>query len=94
MSTAHTPGPWHIGMRPGPIVYGPKGEQVADLRGDLLPKDESAANLRLIAAAPDLLAALRAVDMECREIGSGDVSIPSYIMDLIMQVMAKAEGRS
>lgn len=54
----HTPGPWHIGMKPGPIVYGPKGEQVADLTADLIPKDERLANLRLILSAPELLDAL------------------------------------
>ena len=55
----HTPGPWHIGMKPGPMVYGPSGEQAADLRcGAMLPSDEARANLRLIAAAPELLAAL------------------------------------
>ena len=26
----HTPTPYHVGMRPGPIVYGPSGEMVAD----------------------------------------------------------------
>lgn len=57
--SAHTPRPWHIGMNPGPMVYGPHGEQVADLRGDLLPDDEAAGNRALILAAPDLLAALR-----------------------------------
>lgn len=52
----HTPGYWHVGMNPGPIVYGPKGEQIADLTADLLPREETKANARLIAAAPDLLA--------------------------------------
>lgn len=60
----HTPGPWHIGMHPGPIVYGPKGEMIADLRHDLLEKGEHIANVRLIAAAPEMLEALRA--MRCR----------------------------
>jgi hypothetical protein len=57
----HTPGPWHIGMRPGPIVYGPKGEQVADMIPCMLFREEHIANTRLIAAAPELLAALRDV---------------------------------
>ena len=61
MTTKHTPGPWHIGMRPGPIVYGPQGEQVADLRADLLPPGENRANARLIAAAPKVLAAAKAI---------------------------------
>lgn len=59
--TKHTLGPWHVGMKPGPIVYGPKGEQVADLRADLISKDERLANLRLIAAAPELLEALKGI---------------------------------
>lgn len=54
----HTPGPWHLGMRPGPMIYGPLGEQVADLRGLTLEKCESLANARLIASATDLLSAL------------------------------------
>lgn len=54
----HTPGPWHLGMRPGPMIYGPLGEQVADLRGLTLEKHETMANARLIVSAPDLLLAL------------------------------------
>lgn len=62
--TKHTPGPWHIGMKPGPMIYGSKGEQVADLTARLLPDDETTGNARLIAAAPELLAALEdALDM-------------------------------
>ena len=41
-------------MKPGPLVYGPKGEQIADTR-PLMDEDEAMANARLIAAAPDLL---------------------------------------
>jgi hypothetical protein len=51
----HTPGPWHIGMKPGPIVYGPQGEQVANMLPCMLERDEHNANARLIAAAPALL---------------------------------------
>ena len=63
----HTLGPWHIGMHPGPIIYGADSSQVADCRGDLLGACEAIANMRLIAAAPDLLAALEAVDKEWSE---------------------------
>lgn len=58
--TKHTPGPWHVGMKPGPIIYGTKGDQVADLRG-FLDIEETSANARLIAAAPDLIASFRRV---------------------------------
>lgn len=61
----HTPGPWHIGSIgtlaiQRPAIYGCYGEQVADLSANLLTKGEQLANMRLIAAAPDLLAALNA----------------------------------
>lgn len=55
---AYTPGPWHVGMAPGPIIYGADSSQVADLHGDLLPRPETIANMRLIISAPALLAAL------------------------------------
>jgi hypothetical protein len=54
METKHTPGPWRVGMRPGPIVYGPRGEQVTAMHDPLLERDKNMANARLIAAAPDL----------------------------------------
>lgn len=53
-----TPGPWHIGINPGPIVYGPKSEQVANMHVAMLPRDEHRANARAIAAVPALLEAL------------------------------------
>lgn len=57
--TQHTPGPWHIGMKPGPMIYGERGEQVADMCAEMMEHGEHVANARLIAAAPELLAALR-----------------------------------
>lgn len=67
MSTGnYTPGPWHIGMKPGPMVYGPKGEQVADLTARMVPDDETSGNARLIAAAPELAAALLALVDYCQ----------------------------
>lgn len=50
----HTKGPWHVGMKPGPIVYGPQGEQVANMFVPMLPEVEHYANARLIAAAPEM----------------------------------------
>ena len=69
MST-HTPGPWHIyRRRPDDIYRGPAGtffvvdadqSNVADvvINGD---RSTTKSNARLIAAAPDLLAALKAL---------------------------------
>ena len=53
-----TPGPWHVGMKPGPMVYGPQGEQIVGINV-LLDQPEVIANARLIAAAPELLEALK-----------------------------------
>jgi len=55
-----TAGPWRVGELEHSIVLGPKGEAVCSCfffaeRG--APQGETAANARLIAAAPDLLAA-------------------------------------
>ena len=57
----HTPGPWHCN---GQTVYGPLTDGDRDYIctcGDVV-HDEHAANARLIAAAPELLAALTAVE--------------------------------
>ena len=70
-SVKHTPPPWHIGMQPGPIIYGPNGEQVADLRGErktlVVEIDEAVANTKLIASAPELLAALQECVKQCAD---------------------------
>lgn len=50
-----TPGDWHLGIKPGPMVYGPKGEQIADVRLAFIEAKENAANARLLAASPRLL---------------------------------------
>ena len=81
----HTPGPWHLGMKPGPIVYGPNGEQVADMRRGMLHRDEDVANIQLIAAAPELLASLKLALEEGK-------FLPS-IKDAFERTIAKAEGR-
>lgn len=99
MNTKHTLGPWHIGMHPGPIIYGADSSQVADCRGDLLGKDESLANLRLIAAAPDLLAEcerLRTINSELvAALEAAETSL-SYAADLLQapRVSAMRENLS
>jgi hypothetical protein len=61
----HTPGPWHLNFKPGPIVYSEQGEQVANLFEPLIDAKENRANARLIAASPELLDALLSI------VGSG-----------------------
>ena len=55
----HTQNPWHVGMRPGPIIYGPQGEQVADLSARMVSDEETKANARLVVTAPEMLELLR-----------------------------------
>lgn len=77
----HTPGPWTI-RQGGTEIHGPHyGRQIAHIPPDLryLPHDENAANARLIAAAPELLAACEAalpiIDAHRRyTLGDGDLT--------------------
>ena len=57
-TTGPTPGPWTAECVPGTTltIKGPDGFPVFRIRGGMLPVD---ADARLIASAPDLLAALR-----------------------------------
>lgn len=61
METKHTPGPWHVPKDiPGPRVFGPDKWMVADCCGIIRRStEEEKANANLIAAAPDMLAALK-----------------------------------
>jgi len=54
----HTPGPWHVGLKPGPMVYGPQGEQIVGLNV-MLDSDEVLANAKFIVAAPAMYEALQ-----------------------------------
>lgn len=96
MNTKHTPGPWHIGMKPGPMIYGNDSSQVADLRADLLDKGERAANARLILAAPDLLAELiRITDAYAKAMKNAGVThYPEALVEVkqARAAVAKATG--
>ena len=66
---AHTPGPWHRNIKPArhyPCIFADHNTHVTRLAGDGLSDEEIEGNCNLIAAAPDLLAALQAIlDEEC-----------------------------
>lgn len=97
MTTKHTPGPWEV--QPDQRS---QGEALAIVGGSSLiiartPKatldmhrrvDE--ANARLIAAAPELLEALRAINQVLG--GSQPIDIPGALM-IARAAIAKAEGR-
>jgi hypothetical protein len=68
-----TPGPWHVfrnSAGDGWLLYDSAGVDIAFLKDRLEAArfDESYANARLIAAAPDLLEALEAIVYVCNQI--------------------------
>ena len=56
--TKHTPGPWSVEHDYKPYVIRSRGDLVATITGTAAIRPSAAANARLIASAPDLLAAL------------------------------------
>lgn len=59
MGAKHTPGPWTI--RDGSFIDGPGFTCLANVRAAHVPSEfEAIANARLIVAAPDMLAELKA----------------------------------
>jgi len=98
--TTHTKGPWHIGLKPGPIIYDQHGAQIVSMREALLPDDENMVNAKLIAAAPELLAAL--VEFENLALGiyqSQNLDEPyeaslSVLIDKAQATIARARGQS
>ena len=54
----HTPGPWALHDEVAGVIYGPDGHQVCTTPRTTRREVERAANARLIAAAPEMLAAL------------------------------------
>ena len=91
MSKQHTPGPWTTGH---PSPWGAADENRGCLsRGEYivfpLPEDdEIEANARLIAAAPDLLAALR----DLVDWTSHDTRTWGECVEAARQAITKAEG--
>lgn len=85
-ATAHTPGPWNAEPMTGrgAWVKGSSGEWAALSCGDTDATAE--ANARLIAAAPDLLAALKKIVFDW----DGE---PEDMIEA-QEAIAKAEGRS
>ena len=92
MSTQkHTDGPWHYA--PGELVYGPLGETVASCRFVTNFKDTNVANMRLIAAAPDLLSVALAL-VEFAD-GNNRINLTGKLAEavgLARAALAKAEG--
>lgn len=88
----HTPGPWRTSLTDDTVVVDAAGREVAAIDGDYNDPDTwplMEANARLIAAAPDLLAALAEM-IDCY--GSDDGCGPIPIIDRANAAIAKAGG--
>lgn len=87
---SHTPGPWEVCIR-----YEPNDWPVYAINGQMESHEEEQANARLIAAAPDLLAALKHAEKFC-PCGARPESPhthPHVIGCPVGAAIAKAEGR-
>lgn len=88
----HTRGPWGVMNRYAHVVAVGGGEVIADIRNGGGGYDYTAeANARLIAAAPELLAALKAVADELEGYLPDDRN--SEALEDAYDAIAKAEGR-
>jgi hypothetical protein len=102
---AHTPGPWEIDATSNVGAFeiwgGPldsNAPQICSDDGDLNRPEECKANASLIAAAPDMLAALQSLDEFAWSAMSADCKEAHDNLSRKLAVMraaiAKAEGRS
>ena len=94
----HTIGPWT--MRPDGFVYAVNGERVCSPHSTLpdsakwsKQRKDLKANARLIAAAPDLLEACRALlDLELSSLRGSDDKDYCHEVQLAIAAIAKARG--
>ena len=91
--TKHTKAPWHVGMRPGPIIYGPKGEQIADMRFPLLDTDEHMDNVKLIAAGPELYQTAQYIDETVKTVQDFEIMDDDEYVELIVTVKFLRDNR-
>ena len=99
MSTVkpHTSLPWHIGMKPGPMIYGPLGEQVADCRG-VMELRESCLDATYIAHAcnmyPEMLDMLKTALAYIETPGDLNDGEVRCLIDDLTYTLEQAEGRN
>ncbi len=91
----HTPGPWHIGMKPCPMVYGPQGEQVVPIN-IMLDMSEVTANAAHIVHCVNnydaLLQALKTVIDVTASYYQYDTAGRPWLKQAL-DAIAKAEGK-
>ena len=101
--TKHTPGPWQA-MLSGNVVYEwtpPGGRSISckivarTTNHNAAPDTEEAANARLIAAAPELLEALKLAEERIVELSAwAKIEAEGQTIAEIRAAIAKAEGRA
>ena len=84
----HTPGFWHEAHG---RVYTQHGTAICDTRQPLISAEAQEANARLIAAAPDLLAALLPL-VEASPVGGGMMRFDGEELAAARNAIAKAKG--
>ena len=90
MTRTHTPGPWRVGDA-GNTIFGPPNGNPSPQTIAHLSVIDHAANARLIAAAPEMLEALRDA-LEC--LLDDDEGYMRPIITRLRSVIARAEGRA
>lgn len=97
--SAHTPGPWRRNIKPASkynTIFAGDAKHIASLSTAGMADDEMEANCNLIAAAPELLEALREIaddyadrfDMTCPGTNPGI----KYVVEQARAAIAKATG--
>ena len=84
----HTPAPWSEGMDGNSRVYGPDG--MGEHSGLVANVFKGRGNVKLIAAAPDLLAVVKMAANWFGELGNDDGA--QGLLDDLRAAIAKAEG--
>jgi len=87
METKHTPGPWDV-CEDDINVYAPNSDTAITNQDHICAPDkvEAAANARLIAAAPELLEALRVL------LAHGGTAYEAHAKEKAREAIAKADG--
>jgi hypothetical protein len=95
MTAKHAPGPWRTEEKPFPDELGfPEPCEITDAAGDAIAYVwGEEANARLIATAPELLAALQRVEREFDRLVYLDLMSPEFVSE-IRAVINKALGKA
>ena len=89
----HTPGPWREDEDAIEVVLSENDDQIASVWRSDVGEDQQNANRRLIAAAPELLEAVKRAQRLADDLGDTSKGMWAWASDL-EDLIAKAEGAS